>query len=374
MSFISKLFKKPKGTPGQVVDVTPPEFEAIRAPVAGGIEGLLGGGPAAPEPFVAPITGPEEALVGQIAAGAGQPDPLLAAAGQSAAGLLGAPTGDPLAAFPGAGDAITQFLSGGGQGAVSPEGLFQPDALGDFIKTLTQRSTGGELEAGGNPFLQAAIDAATRPVIENFERAILPRLRSQFTLAGQNIGPGGSSPFDVAAAGAGTDVLRNIGDISTDLSFQAFEAERGRQTEATDLLARLGLATGEAGTERAETDIAATLDSVRAAIEASTAGRELDLQQQQQAVSQATTVSREELDQTVQSLQAVALPRLIDQLGLDAGLAEFSRRIDVLLEALGLGVQAGTPRSEVIQPTAASGKAGIFDLIDAGVAIAGAGS
>jgi len=138
--------------------------------------------------------------------------------------------------------------------------------------------------AGSNPFLEAAIKAAQRPTLEGLTETLSRALPGRFTANGQFIQPntggqGGSSAFDRAAGIATRGAASALGDIATNMSFGGYEAERGRQENAVSL-------------------------------------------------------SRAEVDSTVTNLQAQALPRLIQELGIERGLAEFQRRTTSLLEVL----------------------------------------
>lgn len=220
---------KPQGA--QVVDTTPEEFRRLRGSVAGSLEGLLeGGGPRAPGPFVAGLTEGEQDLLGRTREQA-KPSQASQMATQQLSNTLG----------------------------------------GDFLSPES------------NPFLQGTIKAAQRPVIEEFENQVMPRLRSKFTQAGQFIQPEGSSPFDQAAAEAVGGLTRELGDISSEIAGQNFQAERGRQMQASQL---------------------------------------------------APQIDRAQLDQLVKGMEAQALPRMIQQMGIDRGLEEFRRRMDVLLSSI----------------------------------------
>jgi hypothetical protein len=175
-----------------------------------------------------------------------------------------------------------------GQGAAAAMPLLQQILSGQF------------LSPDSNPFLQQSIAAAQRPLIQQFQENTLPQLQAQFTRAGQFIQPQGSSPFDMAAARASSGLADALGDVSTRLTADNFNQERARQLPAA------GLAAG------------------------------LDQQQ---------------LQSTIQGLQAAALPRLVEDLGIERGLQEFQRRIQVLLQALGLGAGAAQPNVVTTQPT-----------------------
>lgn len=257
MGFVSDLFggTETKQTTGPV-DVVPPEFRALRKPVAGALEGLIGTGlaqgggtPSGEGIFTAPITGQESSLVGRLGELVGGPTPL--------------------------------------RGAV--EALLQNTVEGQF------------LTPGSNPFLGETIRAAQRPVIEAFQDVALPRFQRGFTAAGQFIQPQGSSAFDRAAAIATRGLTNTLGDISTNIASQNFQAERGRQA---------------------------------------------------QAVEQVSQLSSADVNNTIAGLQASALPRLIEQFGINQGTAEFNRRISIVLQAL--GVARGLPLVQTGQQSTAT--------------------
>jgi hypothetical protein len=160
-------------------------------------------------------------------------------------------------------------------------------------------------QEGSNPFLQAAIEAAQRPTLQGLEETLSRSLPGRFTQAGQIVQSnanggtgGGSSAFDRAAAIATRGAADAIGDIATKMSSSAYESERGRQQEAVSL-------------------------------------------------------DRAEVDATVTNLQAQALPRLIEELGIERGLAEFQRRTQSLLEVL--KTMGGVTSPTVAQNSQSSG-------------------
>lgn len=271
MGFVSDILGLggSEGTPGQVVDTTPDEFVGLRRPVADVLKGFLTGSapslagiPTAPGPFVAGPTAMETDLLGRVGSFFSQPSPASAASR----------------------DLLGQTLRG------------------DFLRPES------------NPFLQSTIEAAQRPLRRQFEEVTIPNLRSRFTASGQMIQPGGSSPFDRAAALAQGDFLNASAEIATNITGQNFQAERGRQ---------------------------------------------------QQAVAQAIQLSQADLDNMVQGLRAVALPRLIEQGGLDKGLAAFNQRVDTLLRALALAQGASSAQPVVLQPTPGTQGEGLAGLVNA---------
>jgi hypothetical protein len=160
---------------------------------------------------------------------------------------------------------------------------------------------------GSNPFLQAAIEAAQRPTFQGLEEVLSRTLPGRFTQAGQFVQPQGSSAFDRAAAIASRGAAQEAGDIAAKISAGAYEGERGRQQESIQL-------------------------------------------------------GQQEVQTLVANLQAQALPRLIQQHGIELGLEEFKSRITALLQALGiaqgslvnLGQQSKTSESKGLLPAIGS--------------------
>lgn len=143
-------------------------------------------------------------------------------------------------------------------------------------------------QEGANPFFDAAVRAAQRPTLEGLTETLTRALPGRFTQAGQFVQPGGSSAFDRAAAIATRGAANAIGDIATNMGLGAYEGERGRQQQAVQL-------------EQAE------------------------------------------VDTTIKNLQAQALPRLIQELGIERGLQLFQTRTTQLLQALQLAAGIGQP-------------------------------
>lgn len=191
--------------------------------------------------------------------------------------LLGARGGDPLAGVPQAPGPLAAPL-GGNEAALLERLMGEGAGRSDLLS----RTIGGEfLRPDTNPFLQSMIEAAQRPTLQGLEETLSRVLPGRFTGAGQFVQPQGSSAFDRAAAIASRGAADALADIATNISGAAFEAERGRQQEAI-------------------------------------------------------TLSQQDVQATVQNLQAQALPRLIEQLGIDKGLEQFQQRIAAVLQALSL--------------------------------------
>lgn len=131
-----------------------------------------------------------------------------------------------------------------------------------------------------------------RQIREQFQEAQLESV-GQFTGAGQRVQD--SSPFARASA----ITSRALGDALARTAADIFKTERGFQ---------------ETAAAQEETQVATR--------------------------AQAKGVQIENL---VNRLSASALPRLISDLGIERGMEEFSRRMEQLLNILGLGVQATSP-------------------------------
>lgn len=89
-------------------------------------------------------------------------------------------------------------------------------------------ATAGGAFLMGNPYQQQMIQAATRPIMQQFEEQTLPGIASGFSQAGRY----GSGAMERALGRATEATSRAIGDVSTNIAFQDYGAERGRQQQA----------------------------------------------------------------------------------------------------------------------------------------------
>lgn len=80
----------------------------------------------------------------------------------------------------------------------------------------------------GNPYLQAAIQSATRPIEQQFAETTLPGIASQYSRAGRY----GSGAMARSLGQATEATGRALGDVSANIAYQGYEAERGRQQQA----------------------------------------------------------------------------------------------------------------------------------------------
>lgn len=84
-----------------------------------------------------------------------------------------------------------------------------------------------------NPNLQNAVDAAVRPVTENYQNVVRPAIRDEFQGAGQQFG--GSRRFNAEDAGANT-YLRNVGDTASKLVQNEYDTNINAQLKALGLV------------------------------------------------------------------------------------------------------------------------------------------
>jgi hypothetical protein len=90
-------------------------------------------------------------------------------------------------------------------------------------------------QGGGNPFLEDFIAQQQRLTTESFNESVLPSIASQFS------GAGGfnSSTRGAVTAQAARDLQRTLADQGTQIGFNVYEAERGRQVEAQQILGQI---------------------------------------------------------------------------------------------------------------------------------------
>lgn len=144
-----------------------------------------------------------------------------------------------------------------------------------------------------NPFVSAAITAASRPALDALTQTLTRDLPGRFTANGQMIqsntnGQGGSSAFDRAAALATQSTSNMLTDIASKIGSDAYTNERNQQTQAASL-------------------------------------------------------DQNEVNTAINALSASALPRLIQQNGLDQGLALFQQQTQNLLALLKTIGAVGSP-------------------------------
>jgi len=153
------------------------------------------------------------------------------------------------------------------------EGVFGASGLGADQDAAIRNALSGGQE---NPFLQDTINAATRPIIENAQLRELQD-RNLFTGAGQKIQS--SSAFTEDRARSLNDTQRQAFDVASQIAFQDYERRTRQQIEAV-------------------------------------------------------TLANNRFAEQRESIAALALPRLVEQYGLDGANAEINRRFTAMENAL----------------------------------------
>ena len=108
-----------------------------------------------------------------------------------------------------------------------------------YLQSLGQIGTtaaGGFL--GGSPFRGQLIQAATRPLVQQFGETILPGIASGFSRAGRY----GSGAMEQAQARATEAFGRSLGDVAATVSAQDYARERQMQQQAQLAQSALGQA------------------------------------------------------------------------------------------------------------------------------------
>ena len=191
-------------------------------------------------------------------------------------------TGPTSQTTPGAGEMSALSALTGQANDPTRQGYIQSVLRGDFLPGRTK----------ANPFLEAAISAAQGPTMRNLQQTLERALPGRFALAGHLTnragqsagGGGGSSAFDRAAGDAATTANQQMLETAAKMSSENFAQERDQQTKVAAL-------------------------------------------------------SQQEIQGLNASLQAEALPRLIQSMGVQEGIQVFNDRIKSLLAALGLVAQ-----------------------------------
>lgn len=104
----------------------------------------------------------------------------------------------------------------------------QPAAGSDVLR---QTAAGGFLNA--NPYQQQMIQAATRPLEQQFSQQVLPGISSLYSKSGRL----GSGSMERALGTATEGFGRALGDVSANIAGTQFQAERGLQQQAAGALA-----------------------------------------------------------------------------------------------------------------------------------------
>ncbi|MGB1877365.1 MAG: hypothetical protein ACPHGY_10705 [Rhodospirillaceae bacterium] len=89
-----------------------------------------------------------------------------------------------------------------------------------------------------NPYLQSAIDAASSGLVRNYQEAIRPGIDSSFERAGRY----GSNAYQTMQDQAQDTLAKNLGNISSQLSYGDYSRERNLQDQAMRLAPSLSQA------------------------------------------------------------------------------------------------------------------------------------
>jgi len=92
---------------------------------------------------------------------------------------------------------------------------------------LTRTMQGAYLHPDSNPYLGGTIDAATRPITENFRDVVMPGIDSAFSSAGRY----GSGAQTDAYRDASDTMARAVGEAGSRLAYQNYGDERNRQQQ-----------------------------------------------------------------------------------------------------------------------------------------------
>lgn len=177
-----------------------------------------------------------------------------------------------------------------------------PLTAGQYVKNINGASTTGAFSANPNdPTLQAAITAAQRSTTEGLNTALGRTLPSQFIQSGQQVQGQGSSAFDRAAALAYGQGASALGDIATNMQYSNTNDAKNR--EAT-------------------------------------------------AIAQVPSIQTSDVNNMISNLNAQALPRLIQDLGVERGMEVYNNNINSILA--GLGIAAGTTRPVIANSSSSS--------------------
>jgi len=112
-------------------------------------------------------------------------------------------------------------MMGSYAGAPSPILSAGMDAYTSAMSGLGKTASGSFLT--GSPYLQAQIQSATRPIMQQFEQSTLPGIQSAFSRAGRY----GSGAQTQAIGQAQEATSRAIGDVSANLAAADYARERG---------------------------------------------------------------------------------------------------------------------------------------------------
>ena len=107
-------------------------------------------------------------------------------------------------------------------------------AYAQALGGIGETSMGGFLQ--GSPYREAAIQAATRPLQQQFSEQILPGIASMYSKAGRY----GSGAMERALGTATEATTRALGDVASNIAYTDYARERALQQQAQGQQAALG--------------------------------------------------------------------------------------------------------------------------------------
>jgi hypothetical protein len=311
---VNKLMPGQKGTPATVQNASPTEDMTLRASTGNILNNLVtnpGSIPSYNGPLTAGMAPGENVWLNELNRFVGGNTGT-----RGAMDTLTRLQTNPFASMAGGDSAFSPIVTGGS--GTGKAGL----ALARDILT------GSTMNPETDSMVQAAIRSAQRPLVDRFEDD-LAATRSAATRAGQFVQPGASSPFELAKAKLNTGLAAAMGDIGADIAFANLANERQRQMNI------LGLQAG----------------SVEAGLNRQQQSQESGLNRQLTAANSVTPMNRGVIDGIMETLRGNALPRLIEQEGIDAGVSNFKDQRDTFLNLLSQAF-AGSAGNPVVVPGA----------------------
>lgn len=217
-----------------------------------------------------------------------------------------------------------------------------------YVQNLNNASQSGAFNAAANannPITNAYVQAAQRQTQQALQEALTQSLPSQFAAAGQNVAPGTSSAFDRAAAIATRGTANALGDIATNINYNNLNNVQNREAQA---LSQNSAQNAAAGLQTQQLGVNTTQNAQQNAQNAA--------QIQQAGATANSNIQANDVNTMINNLQAQALPRLINDQGIQNGMTAFNNNINSILA--GLGIAAGTTRP-VIGNSSSSSSGGI---------------
>ena len=114
--------------------------------------------------------------------------------------------------------------------AAQPSLQASQEAYNAALGGMQQTAQGGFLQ--GSPYQKQMIEAATRPLTQQFSENVVPTISSQFSKAGRY----GSGAMERALGTATESFGRALGDVTSNIVGQDYARERGFQQEALAML------------------------------------------------------------------------------------------------------------------------------------------